>query len=40
MWRLQLWRAESLNDSPMLVEALLEVVTGQYAATLDERITV
>ncbi|HWZ52517.1 MAG TPA: ferrochelatase [Granulicella sp.] len=37
---LQLWRAESLNDSPMLVEALLEVVTGQYAATLDERITV
>jgi ferrochelatase len=37
---LQLWRAESLNDSRLLVEALAEVVTGEYAATLDERVTV
>ena len=33
---LKLWRAESLNDSPVLVEALAEVVSGQYAATVDE----
>jgi ferrochelatase len=37
---LKLWRAESLNDSRLLVEALAEVVTGEYAATLDERVTV
>jgi protoporphyrin/coproporphyrin ferrochelatase len=37
---LRLWRAESLNDSPLLVEALAEVVTGEYAATVDERVTV
>jgi protoporphyrin/coproporphyrin ferrochelatase len=37
---LRLWRAESLNDSRLLVEALAEVVTGEYAATLDERVTV
>jgi ferrochelatase len=36
---LRLWRAESLNDSPLLVTALAEVVTGEYAATLDERVT-
>jgi ferrochelatase len=35
---LKLWRAESLNDSPLLVEALAEVVTGQYKATVDEVI--
>ncbi len=33
---LKLWRAESLNDSAVLVEALAEVVSGQYAATVDE----
>jgi protoporphyrin/coproporphyrin ferrochelatase len=33
---LKLWRAESLNDSPVLVKALAEVVSGQYAATVDE----
>jgi protoporphyrin/coproporphyrin ferrochelatase len=33
---LKLWRAESLNDSPVLVQALAEVVSGQYAATVDE----
>jgi ferrochelatase len=37
---LRLWRAESLNDSRLLVEALAEVVTGEYAATLDERVTI
>ena len=36
---LKLWRAESLNASPLLVEALVEVVTGEYAATVDERVT-
>jgi ferrochelatase len=33
---LKLWRAESLNDSPLLVKALVEVVTGGYKATVDE----
>ena len=33
---LKLWRAESLNDSPLLVKALAEVVSGQYKATVDE----
>ena len=33
---LKLWRAESLNDSPMLVKALVEVISGEYKATVDE----
>jgi ferrochelatase len=33
---LKLWRAESLNDSPLLVKALVGVVSGQYKATVDE----
>jgi protoporphyrin/coproporphyrin ferrochelatase len=33
---LKLWRAESLNDSAVLVEALTEVVSGGYKATVDE----
>jgi ferrochelatase len=33
---LKLWRAESLNDSPTLVKALMEVVSGEYKATVDE----
>ncbi len=33
---LQLWRAESLNDSPTLVRALAEVATGAYQANLFE----
>jgi protoporphyrin/coproporphyrin ferrochelatase len=33
---LRLWRAESLNDSPLLVKALREVVSGEYKATVDE----
>ncbi len=35
---LKLWRAESLNDSEVLVRALVEVVSGQYKATVDELI--
>jgi ferrochelatase len=33
---LKLWRTESLNDSPLLVKALVEVVSGEYKATVDE----
>jgi ferrochelatase len=33
---LQLWRAESLNDSPILTQAIAEVVTGKYKADIDE----
>jgi len=33
---LTLGRAESLNDSAVLVKALAEVVSGQYKATVDE----
>jgi ferrochelatase len=33
---LKLWRAESLNDSALLVQALAEVVSGEYKATVDE----
>jgi ferrochelatase len=34
-----LYRAESLNDSPLLIRALAEVATGTYAADVDERVT-
>src|SRR5271170_1219620 len=34
--RLKLWRAESLNDSELLVKALAEVASGEYKATVDE----
>ncbi len=37
---LKLWRAESLNDSPLLVQALEEVVSGEYSAEVDERVVV
>jgi ferrochelatase len=33
---LKLWRAESLNDSALLVNAVAEVVSGAYKATVDE----
>lgn len=33
---MQLWRAESLNDSATLIRALVEVATGQFAADVDE----
>lgn len=35
---LQLWRAGSLNDSPLLVRALEQVATGQFAADIDELV--
>jgi ferrochelatase len=37
---LKLWRAESLNASPILVQALEEIVTGEYPATVDEVVAV
>jgi ferrochelatase len=33
---LKLWRAESLNDSPILTQALAEIVTGSYGPPSDE----
>ena len=33
---LKLWRAESLNDSAVLIEAIAEVITGKYKADVDE----
>jgi protoporphyrin/coproporphyrin ferrochelatase len=33
---LKLWRAESLNDSTVLVKALVQVISGEYKATVDE----
>lgn len=33
---LKLWRAESLNDSALLVKALAEVASGEYKATVEE----
>jgi ferrochelatase len=35
---MKLWRAESLNDSPMLIHALAQVATGDYAADVDEKV--
>lgn len=35
---LKLWRAESLNDSPLLIKALAEVATGQYQAAVVETV--
>lgn len=32
-----LTRAESLNDSPLLIDALMDVATGAYRAQVDER---
>lgn len=33
---MELWRAESLNDSPTLVRALADVARGSFAAQVDE----
>ena len=33
---MQLWRAESLNDSPLLIRAVAEVATGAFRADVDE----
>lgn len=35
---LKLWRAESLNDSDVLINALAEIASGQYKAVVDEVI--
>ncbi|MBW4025742.1 MAG: ferrochelatase [Proteobacteria bacterium] len=35
---LRLWRAESLNASPLLVDALEQVVTGTWQATVEDRV--
>ncbi len=35
---LKLWRAESLNASGLLVEALMEVTSGAYKAEVDEMV--
>jgi ferrochelatase len=37
---LKLWRAGSLNGSSLLVQALVEVVSGEYAADVDETVAV
>ena len=36
---LQLWRAPSLNASPTLIRALVQVATGTFAAQIDEAPT-
>jgi ferrochelatase len=33
---LKLWRTESLNDSELLIKALVQIVSGEYKATVDE----
>lgn len=35
---LELWRAESLNDSDVLINALAQIASGQYKAAVDETI--
>jgi ferrochelatase len=34
---MQLWRAQSLNDSPILIRALAEIANGTYQADVDEK---
>ena len=34
---LQLWRAQSLNDSPTLIQALKPIANGTYKAQIDEQ---
>ena len=33
---MQLWRAASLNDSPILIQAIADVATGAYKADIDD----
>ena len=33
---MQLWRTESLNDSPTLIKSLAEVVSGRYQSGVEE----
>jgi ferrochelatase len=35
--KLRLWRAESLNDSPLLISALAEIVNSRLNATQEAR---
>ncbi len=35
---LKLWRAESLNDSPILTRALVEIVNGMKNTATDETV--
>jgi ferrochelatase len=35
---LELWRAESLNDSPILIQALADIARGHYASDVAESI--
>ena len=37
---LKLWRADSLNDSPLLIEALAEIARGQWPAQVDEVVSI
>lgn len=37
---LKLWRAESLNDSPLLIRALAAIARGEWAAQVDEIVSI
>lgn len=37
---MQLWRAESLNDSPTLIRALAEIARGEWSAEVDEVVSI
>jgi ferrochelatase len=37
---LKLWRAESLNDSPLLIRALAEIARGEWPAQVDETVEI
>jgi len=37
---MQLWRAESLNDSPTLIRALAQIARGEWSAEVDEVVTI
>jgi len=37
---MQLWRADSLNDSPTLIRALSQIARGEWAADVDEVVAI
>jgi len=37
---LQFWRADSLNDSPTLIRALAQIARGEWAAEVDEVVSI
>jgi ferrochelatase len=37
---MQLWRADSLNDSPTLIRALAQICRGEWAAEVDEVVSI